>query len=88
MRASGADLTIRIDHSLSNGVFGRLDDTSHYPFGYSPPTGFPDERVMWQGSGPLVMTWRTITHMLRRSDENLPGAGPFLNLAEPTSAGV
>lgn len=86
MRASSTDLTMRIDHGLSNGVFGRLDDTSHYPFGYSPPTGFPDERAMWQGAGPLVMSWRTITFMLKRSDENLPGGGAFLNLAEQTNA--
>lgn len=86
MRASDVDLTIRIDHGVSNGVFGRLDDTSHYPFGYGPPTGFPDERVFWQGAGPLIMSWRTITYMLRRSDENLPGSGPILNLAAQTNA--
>lgn len=85
MRATNVDLSIRTDNNVSNAIFGRLDDTSHYPFGYSPPTGFPDERVMWQGAGPLVMSWRTITHMLRRSDENVPGAGPMLNLAEQTN---
>lgn len=85
IRASSADLTLRIDHGLSNGIFGRLDDTSHYPFGYGPPTGFPDESAMWQGAGPLVMSWRTVTYMLKRSDENLPGGGAFLNLAEQTN---
>lgn len=65
-RASGVDLTMRIDHGDSNGIWGRLDDTSHYPFGYGPPTGFPDERAMWQGSGPLIMSWRAVTYMLRR----------------------
>jgi hypothetical protein len=86
MRASSADFTIRTDHGVSNSVFGRLDDTSHYPFGYSPPTGFPDEKELWQGAGPQVMSWRPITYMLRRSDENLPGSGPMLNLAEQTNA--
>jgi len=85
MRASDVDLTMRIDHGVSNGVFGRLDDTSHYPYGYGPPTGFPDAKEMWQGAGPLVMSWRTLTYMLRRSDENLPGSGPILNLAEQTN---
>ncbi|HKJ15973.1 MAG TPA: DUF1800 domain-containing protein [Xanthomonadales bacterium] len=86
MRATDVDLTMRIDHGLSNGIYGRLDDTSHYPFGYAPPTGFPDEREFWQGAGPLVMSWRTVTYMLRNSNENLPGSGPFLNLAEQTNA--
>jgi uncharacterized protein (DUF1800 family) len=65
-RASGIDLTVRLDHSESNNIWYRLDDTSHYPFGYGPPTGFPDERAMWQGSGPLIMSWRVVTFMLRR----------------------
>jgi len=65
-RASGVDLTMRVDHSESNNIWYRLDDTSHYPFGYGPPTGFPDERAMWQGSGPLIMSWRVVTFMLRR----------------------
>ena len=67
-RASGVDLTMRIDHGASNSIWGRLDDTSHYPFGYGPPTGFPDERAFWQGSGPLIMSWRVVTYMLRRNE--------------------
>jgi uncharacterized protein (DUF1800 family) len=67
-RASSVDLTMRIDHSASNSIWYRLDDTSHYPFGYGPPTGFPDERAFWQGSGPLIMSWRVVTHMLRRNE--------------------
>ncbi|MBT8047526.1 MAG: DUF1800 domain-containing protein [Xanthomonadales bacterium] len=66
-RASGVDLTMRIDHSASNGIWGRLDDTGHYPFGYAPPTGFPDERAFWQGTGPLIMSWRALTYMLRHN---------------------
>ena len=86
MRGANVDLTIRIDHSLSSSIFGRLDDTSHYPYGYRPPTGFPDFKEMWSGTGPLIMSWRTITYMLRQSSENLPGSGPFLNLAAQTNA--
>lgn len=85
MRGSGIDLSIRLGHNISNAIFGRLDDTGHYPFGYGPPTGFPDERELWQGAGPLVMSWRTITYMLRQSAENLPGSGPMLNLAEQSN---
>ena len=77
-RASGVDLTFRIEDSASNSIWYSLDDTSHYPFGYAPPTGFPDERIMWQGSGPLIMSWRVVTYMLRRSE--------IVNQAEQTNA--
>jgi len=77
-RASGVDLTFRIDDSESNNIWNRLDDTSHYPFGYSPPTGYPDEREFWQGSGPLIMSWRTVTFMLKRDQ--------IVNQAEQTNA--
>lgn len=69
LRAADMDFTIRMDHSPSNNLVNRLDDTSHYPFYYSAPTGFPDERSEWQGSGPLIQTWRTVTRMLRESTE-------------------
>lgn len=80
MRAADVDFTIRIDDSVSNGVYYRLDDTGQYPFGYEPPTGYPDEREMWQGSGPLIMSWRTITYMLRQSS--------IVNLADQTNTGI
>jgi uncharacterized protein (DUF1800 family) len=78
MRAASVDFTIRIDDSVSNSIFGRLDDTGHWPFGYGAPTGFPDEKEMWQGSGPLITSWRTITYMLRRDE--------IVNLAMQTNA--
>jgi len=80
MRGAGLDLTFRIDHNDSNGIWNRLDDTSHYPFGYGPPTGYPDERAMWQGSGPLIMSWRVVTYLLRRF--------AAVNLAEQTNTGI
>lgn len=69
LRAADMNFTIRMDHGPSNSVVNRLDDTSHYPFYYAAPTGFPDDRSQWQGSGPLVQTWRTVTRMLRESTE-------------------
>ncbi len=84
MRAVGVDLTFRFilgDYgSPSSGIFYRLEDTSHYPFGYHAPTGFPDEKEIWQGSGPLVMSWRALTYMLRISE--------IVNLADQTNAGI
>jgi len=80
MRGADVDLTIRIDHAVSNGVFGRLDDTGQYPFGYEPPTGYPDERALWQGSGPLIMSWRTVTYLLKQPS--------VVNLAQQTNDGI
>jgi len=80
MRGADVDFTIRVDESVSNSVFGRLDDTGQYPFGYTAPTGYPDESVMWTGSGPLIMSWRTVTYMLRR--------GEVVNFAEQTNGGI
>jgi len=84
MRAVGVDLTFRFSaddySSPSAGIFYRLEDTSHYPFGYHAPTGFPDEKEIWQGSGPLIMSWRAVTYMLRISS--------IVNLADQTNAGI
>jgi len=80
LRAADMDFTIRMDHSPSNNVVYRLDDTSHYPFYYEAPTGFPDNRSQWQGSGPLIQTWRTVTRMLRESTE--------VNLADQTNTEI
>jgi uncharacterized protein (DUF1800 family) len=80
MRAASVDLSIRIDDGISNGVFSRLSNAGQYPFGYEPPTGYPDERALWQGSGPLVMSWRALTYLLRRSE--------VANLAEQTNIGI
>lgn len=78
MRATGMDLTIRLDDNDSNDIINRLDDAGHLPFGWEPPTGYPDSKAIWQGSGPLIMSWRTVTRMLR-FDEGV------LNLAEQTN---
>lgn len=80
MRAVDVNLTFRIEHSASNNIFNRLYDTSHYPFGYEAPTGFPDEQETWQGTGPLIMSWRAITYMLKQST--------IVNLADQTNAGI
>jgi len=79
-RASDVDLTFRIDDSRSNSIWYRLDDTSHYPFGYAPPTGYPDENAFWQGSGPLIMSWRVITYILKQND--------IVNQAQQTNNGL
>jgi uncharacterized protein (DUF1800 family) len=83
IRATDMDFTIQLDHNPSNALVSRLDDTSHFPFFYAPPTGFPDERSQWQGTGPLIQTWRTITRLMREFEDE--DANPILNLAEQTN---
>lgn len=80
MRGAGVDFTMRIGHGPSNNIVYRLDDTSHYPFYYSAPTGYPDERALWMGSGPLISSWRTVTKMLREFE--------IVNLAEQTNLAI
>lgn len=80
LRAADMNFTIRRDHGPSNNVVYRLDDTSHFPFYYAAPTGYPDDRSQWQGSGPLIQTWRTVTRMLRESTE--------VNLADQTNTAI
>ena len=80
LRAADMNFTIRMGHDPSNRVVYRLDDTSHYPFYYAAPTGYPDDRSQWQGSGPLIQTWRAVTRMLRESTE--------VNLAEQTNTEI
>ncbi len=69
MRAADVDIDFRNDHSPSNSVYSRLDDTGQEPYDNDTPTGYPDEKPLWSGTGPLVTTWRTITYFLGRSGD-------------------
>jgi uncharacterized protein (DUF1800 family) len=80
MRAADVDLSFRIDHSVSNSMWYRLSDTGHYPYGYEAPTGYPDEQSQWQGSGPLIMSWRALTYLLRQYS--------VVNLAMQANTGI
>ncbi len=80
MRAADVNLSFRIDHPVSNSVWNRLTDTGHYPFGYDAPTGYPDAQSQWQGSGPLIMSWRALTYLLRQPS--------IVNLAQQANDGI
>jgi len=69
MRAADVDIDFRNDHSPSDSVYGRLAVTGQEPYDNDTPTGFPDEKALWSGSGPLVLSWKTITYFLNRSGE-------------------
>lgn len=89
MRATDIDIDFRRDHSPSNSIYYRLGDTGQEPFDNDTPTGYPDEKPLWSGSGPLVTSWRTITYFLNRSastyddpDTGIMGGLRYFNIAE------
>jgi uncharacterized protein (DUF1800 family) len=61
--------------------------TGQLPFTCEPPTGYAEDASFWKGSGPLVMSWRTVTRMLRGVDSI--SAPSWINFAEQTNnAGI
>jgi len=80
MRAADVNLSIRIDDNTSNSIMSRLGDTGHYPYSYDAPTGYPDNSAQWHGSGPLIMSWRAVTYLLRQPN--------IVNLAVQANAGL
>ncbi len=92
MRATDIDIDFRDNHSPSNNIFYRLDDTGQKPFDYDDPTGYPDEKALWSGTAPLVTSWRTITYFLNKSartyddpDTGILGGLRYFNLAQQSN---
>jgi len=87
LRAASADFVFEMTSPDDNaGTFGFLSDigrAGQAPFDYEPPTGFPEDRAIWQGTGPLVMSWRAVTRMLRDTDASF--GSQFINAAEVTN---
>jgi uncharacterized protein (DUF1800 family) len=87
LRGAGADFTFEMASTATNaGTFGYLTDISragNAPFDYEPPTGYPEDRAIWQGTGPLVMSWRAVTRMLRDTDASF--GDQFVNAAAITN---
>jgi uncharacterized protein (DUF1800 family) len=95
MRATEVDIDFRNDHSPSDSIYYRLDETGQEPYDNDTPTGYPDEKPLWSGSGPLVSTWRTITYFLNRSGDTYddPDTGEigrirYCNLAEQANTEI
>ncbi len=95
LRAAGAaddpDFVLQLDNPGADSYpFGYLDDlerTGQAPHATPPPTGYPEDRAIWQGSGPLVMSWRTITRMIRDTDTASINSH-FINVAAQTNTGL
>ncbi len=71
-RAVGIDYTPKLSEdegeNISSSLLGRLEQAGHRPFEMDPPTGYPDFKAFWQGTGTLVFTWRAITYLLTRNN--------------------
>lgn len=76
-RAADVDMTPGESNGISGGILGRLDQAGQRPWDIEPPTGFPDFKEFWQGTGTLIGTWRTVTYLLTRDN--------ILNLAVETN---
>jgi uncharacterized protein (DUF1800 family) len=66
-----------------NGLLNLFNDTGQALFVYEPPTGYPEDRGIWQGAGPLVQSWRAITRFFREDDDD---NNLYANVAETTNA--
>ena len=51
------------NYKFSLDLYYRMSQTSHLPFSWVTPDGFPDTRPAWLGSTPLIMTWRTLNNL-------------------------
>lgn len=88
LRAAGTDYTFQANQrtdvpAAANrpGVFGAFNDAGQAIFDYEPPTGFPEDRGIWQGTGPLILSWRAITRFLRETNSG----ALYANVAEITN---
>lgn len=79
-RAADVDLTPAESNGISGGILGRLEQAGQRPWDIEPPTGFPDFKEFWQGTGTLIASWRTVTYMLTRNG--------ILNLALETNGEI
>jgi uncharacterized protein (DUF1800 family) len=66
-----------------NGLLSLFNDTGQALFVYEPPTGYPEDRGIWQGAGPLIQSWRAITRFFREDDDD---NNLYANVAETTNA--
>ena len=70
-----------------NGFYWTFNRIGQLPHNCEPPTGYPEDRAIWKGSGPLIMSWRAISRMLR--DMASQGSADYVNLAQLTNdAGI
>lgn len=78
------ELNSAADNAGFHGWYWTWNLTGQLPFSCEPPTGYAEDASFWKGSGPLVMSWRTVSRMLRGVDS---GSAPaYVNFAAQTNA--
>jgi hypothetical protein len=65
MRSCDLNLALNADDEESENLRWLYQMTGQLHFGWVHPNGYPDVRDIWQGSTPLVMSWRIINWLLR-----------------------
>lgn len=72
LRAANAPFDFELNSADDNaglyGFHGDLSRTGQLPFSCEPPTGYAEDASIWKGSGPLVMSWRAVSRMIRDTD--------------------
>ncbi len=72
---------------IASDINNRLEDAGQRPWNIEFPTGYPDFKAFWRGTGTLVSSWRLVTFLLSRRDDsgNNMADGFVLNLAQQTN---
>lgn len=75
-------------NNIASNINNRLEDAGQRPWNIEFPTGYPDFKGFWRGTGTLISSWRLVTYLLSRRHDNSGNMadGFFLNLAEQTNA--
>jgi len=76
-RAADIDYTPTVDrpgttdrNRIASDINNLLEDAGQRPRDIPFPTGYPDFRAFWQGTGTLVATWRLVTFLYSRRIDN------------------
>ncbi len=93
-RAADIDFTPTVNrpgtsdrNRIASGINDRLEDAGQRPWNIEFPTGYPDFKAYWRGTGALISSWRLVTYLLSRRDDNSSNMadGFALNLAQQTN---
>jgi len=76
------------ENGSSYNFLRRVNDAGQPPFNCEPPTGYEEDRAIWKGSSPLIMSWRAVSSLLRDVD-SASGDNNYVNLGQQTNdAGI
>lgn len=63
-RGAGIDLEWTIDDGITGWFLWEFLQTGQPLFGWSPPDGYPDNKLSWNTTSPRVMCWRLANMLL------------------------